>query len=120
MHKAQELVAQGYYQVSRRYRLVARLPPGYTGRKALREKNPKLASEMSEAHCRDHFLRVYAEHLELDAETFVAFRVLRNAAPSTMDDVLDLQRELHKHLLRWPELDGLIGPWINQLDEKLV
>ncbi len=43
MSRVDEFIQGGYQQVSRRYRLIARLPSGKTGLEALAEVNPELA-----------------------------------------------------------------------------
>lgn len=85
---AKELIANGYYQVSRSHRIVARLPEGMTGSEALlreaKKGRPWDAEEwvkaLGEGHAGDHFLRCYAQSRELwkelDRPTFAAFRSL--------------------------------------------
>lgn len=58
---ARRLVAEGYHQVSRAYREVARLPEGKTGIEALQDVGWRDAAGMSEWHAADQFRRVYAE-----------------------------------------------------------
>ena len=87
---ARKLVEEGYCQISSRYRRVAKLPPGKTGKEAVLEsllgKNPKkwevehythLVSRWSEAEAKDHFLRVFAGKgltLKLTHEEFLAYK----------------------------------------------
>lgn len=82
---AQELIDEGWYQVSRRWRTVARLPDGKTGVQALTEAETrrdaeKWAKMLGEGSAGDHFLRCHANKdglwKELDVPTFAAFRKL--------------------------------------------
>jgi hypothetical protein len=84
---AAELVGK-WFQVSRRYRTVARLPDGMTGIEALIEAQAqseyphpdyeKWAKGMGEGSAGDHFLRCYAKKqelwMELGRRTFEAYR----------------------------------------------
>lgn len=95
--KAKRLIDAGWYQTSRRYRQLARLPTDLTGREALywaevkakRKLDPDHDSAetrdwvmgLDEAAAADQFLRCYAEHTPsltctLDRDTFEAFRQL--------------------------------------------
>ena len=96
--RAKELIRQGYKQVSKKYRGVARLPAGKTGVEMLLEmaqaRNPVFTNvegtrrDSSTAggglEATGFFLRVYAPqppfrdgcYLELDCETFEAFHRL--------------------------------------------
>lgn len=58
---ARRLVAEGYHQVSRAYREVARLPEGKTGKEALLEVGWTDTDGMLEWHAADQFRRVYAQ-----------------------------------------------------------
>jgi hypothetical protein len=93
---AKLLLEQGYYQVSRKYGMLARLPDGKTGRQALFEASmeqyrglPNEASwdaqqrrwvgHLPEASAADHYCRVYApKHLQRTVSQSVmnAFRKL--------------------------------------------
>lgn len=91
---AQRLIDEGWYQVSRKYRLVARLPKGKTGIEALieqerRSQYPHPQAEewverLGEGHAGDHYLRTKPRRLgqqdpdeqELDIPTFAAYRKL--------------------------------------------
>lgn len=87
---AMRLINEGACQVSRKHRMVARLPPGKTGVQALIEAerasehpHPNLeewARGMGEAHAGDHYMRCYADQegniVTLDIPTFAAFRKL--------------------------------------------
>lgn len=91
---AEQLIAADYYQISRRHRLVARLPDGMDGHQALRAAIKSYDGDvspheetwiqrLSERDAADHFLRVYTCYapwkdllLELDPVTFEAFRRL--------------------------------------------
>lgn len=75
------LVDEGYRQVSRKFRHVARLPDGMTGLEALRSVDPDLHDRMMqrmEEEAADHFRRVHASEqglwLTLTTEEFDAFR----------------------------------------------
>lgn len=84
MRNIDQLIAQGYIQVSRRYRIVARLPEGKTGLEALREVDPRLVQEMLdrvERDATDMYLRVHAtpaEKLNLSETEFEAFLERKN------------------------------------------
>lgn len=96
--RAQQLLEEGYYQTSRGHRRVARLPPGKTGRQALREVAPRMA-ELSEASAGDHYLRCYCrEHLDLDQETFNEFRRLGGTTYHGRGVPLELDEQLRNAL----------------------
>jgi hypothetical protein len=72
-----KLLGGEWFQVSRRYRIVARLPEGKTGIEALSEASgrPEWAAGLRETNAGDQFLRVYATDTRtLDRPTFAAFR----------------------------------------------
>lgn len=92
---AQELIDQGYYQVSRKYGHLAKLPPGKTGIQALIDscRGPdgkrkdgstpiefeSWAKRMGEGHAGDQYLRCYAaddETVEVIKEVMDEFRKL--------------------------------------------
>lgn len=95
--QAAALIAAGWYQVSRRFRHLARLPEGKTGVEALIDARlasiggvrpdfwpgevRRWAESLGEASAADHFMRVYARYTPgltctVDADTFEAFRRL--------------------------------------------
>ena len=85
--RARQLIREGYRQVSRKHRIVARLPDGKTGRQALteaidRREDSTWIRRLSERAAQSQFLRVYAVYtgdplwLTLDKDTFDAFRRL--------------------------------------------
>lgn len=90
--RAGYIIAAGFHQVSRKYRRVARLPPGKkTGKEALLAainsevtirpeywipENERWVGILSEREAKDQYLRVHApmhDHMTLDKETFAAF-----------------------------------------------
>jgi hypothetical protein len=85
---AKEIIADGWYQVSRRFRTVARLPDGMTGiealardaRKSYGRDSEEWANMLGERSAGDHWLRCFADKKgcwkELDQPTFDAFRKL--------------------------------------------
>lgn len=81
---ASELIAQGYYQVSRNHRVLARFPQGRSGKAALRAVvSPAVFRQvfeaMPEGECGDHYLAAYAppeDRVTVDLTTFRAFRAL--------------------------------------------
>lgn len=81
-YNARDLIANGFYQVSRKHRMVARLPHGKTGRQALAEASGRSdwAHAMSEASAGDHFLRCHTDRnglcVTVDRATFEEFRRL--------------------------------------------
>ena len=72
-----QLIQDGYEQVSRKYRRLARLPDGMNGIEAMRTVDPgfvRLKMEHLEQECAEMFLRVYsAEKVELTVEEFEEF-----------------------------------------------
>ncbi len=81
MRDGKELVAAGYKQRSRKYRLVAKLPDGETGLEALKRCNPSAfrnIMDFAEHKAADHYRAYNAQaegnELELTAEEFKAFR----------------------------------------------
>jgi hypothetical protein len=87
MSKVEQLIAEGFEQVSRRYRRLARLPYGKTGLEALAEVDPELAAHMLDSVNRraaEQYMRVYAkddEKIELNAEEFDEYlRLTRRSA----------------------------------------
>lgn len=85
--KIEGMIAEGYIQLSNKYRLVGNLPPGKTGIEMLREVDPRMADHFQERfdeQMKEHFLRVYATHsehvLELTPDEFAEWRRQRNSA----------------------------------------
>jgi hypothetical protein len=90
LETARCLIEEGWHQVSRRYRSLARLPDGLSGVTALIDAelrseypHPDLeswAKGLGDTHAGDHYLRCYALRdgnvCELDIPTFAAFRKL--------------------------------------------
>lgn len=97
--QAQTLIDDGWFQTSRRHRMVARLPKGETGKAALFDAEMKgyrglegtydehwwagqtreWVRHMDEASCAGHFMRCHASGdlaQTLDKRTFDAFRRL--------------------------------------------
>jgi hypothetical protein len=74
---AKQLVADGWRQTSHRFRLIARLPPGETGKQAL-ERASGHKWTLPEAHAAEQYRRCYADKegyaKELDLRTFKFFR----------------------------------------------
>lgn len=73
-------VAAGYEQVSRKFRRIARLPPGETGRQALERVDSQYVRDVEaqiERTCAEMYRRVYAERegnmVELTVEEFAEF-----------------------------------------------
>lgn len=88
---AKTLIEEGWYQTSRRHRMLSRLPYKTTGVFALiqaclryggipRQDVEKWATGMGETHAGDHYLRVYAGYdgndKTVDIPTFAAYRKL--------------------------------------------
>ena len=98
--EAQALIDAGWYQTSRRWRMIARLPEGKTGIEALIEarlkhitvrrdywisETKRWANMLGEESSAEQFRRCYAHetpglHRTLDKETFDAFRRLGGTA----------------------------------------
>lgn len=85
MRDVKALILQGYYQVSRSYRQIAKLPDGKTGRQLLAEmpayKHMTTNPGLNSASLDDFWLRLFAfqdpEHsLTLTVEEFAEFRRL--------------------------------------------
>ena len=90
IESARQLIEEGWYQVSRKYRTLARLPDGMTGVEALihgcrktgyPNRDPVAWAEgMGNAHAGGYYLRRQAQQdlnwCELDIPTFAAFRKL--------------------------------------------
>lgn len=83
--KANDLLNQGFVQISARHRLVAALPPGKTGMQALKDMHTPGADAVLaglENAAKEHFLRVYGQQAEcvvaLTVEEFKEFRLQRN------------------------------------------
>ncbi len=95
----QKLFDDGWRQISRKYRLIARLPEGKTGKQALYDgrieslngvrlehwtvRTRTWVNVLGEYNCADHYRRCYAQgdlRMELDAHTFSGLRMLVEAA----------------------------------------
>lgn len=82
--EGRRLVAEGWMQTSRKYRSVARVPPGMTAIEALRTVSPREAADLErrlEQWAADAFRRSHSKdplvtenRLVLDIGTFAAFR----------------------------------------------
>lgn len=82
--EGRRLVAEGWMQTSRKFRHVARVPPGMSPIEALRAVDPRAAADLEDRLQRwaaDSFRRTHAQHplvaenhRELDIGTFAAFR----------------------------------------------
>ena len=76
MSRVDELIRNGFEQVSRKYRTLARLPPGKTGLEALAEVYPDLAAHFLRNANRiaaEQYLRCYAkgeDKIELTRDEF--------------------------------------------------
>jgi hypothetical protein len=100
--KAEELIRDGYYQVSRRFWDVACLPAGKSAVEAPGEASgrPEWAALLGETAAADHFLMVYGtarcpswarpwpsrariKCVELDEDVFLEFRRLGGIRPGT-------------------------------------
>lgn len=85
MRDVKALILRGYYQVSRSYRQIARLPEGKTGRQLLAEmpeyKHMTTKAGLNNASLDDFWLRMFAFRdpefsLTLTVEEFAEFRRL--------------------------------------------
>ncbi len=79
--KAEQLIKEGYYQISRKYRTLAKLPEGMTGKQALRSVTPierhYWVDAMPESSAGDHYLSCHTtpeQRITLDIPTFIVFR----------------------------------------------
>lgn len=80
---AKKVIEWGYYQTSRKYRHVARLPKGMTGKEALKSVTPEnrhyWVDGLGESSAGDHYLCVHGkpeDSLTLTIPEFNAFRKL--------------------------------------------
>lgn len=85
---AVQILTEGYFQVSRKFRTVAKFPPGKNGMQALFDAAAASGDHGSRAECLrwvdslgetaagDYYLRVYAETLTVPVEVFDEFRRL--------------------------------------------
>lgn len=87
MSKIDEIIEAGFEQVSRKYRTLARLPPGKTGLEALAEVDPGLArnflDQANEAAAR-HYRAMYAKRenkIVLSIEEFKEYLLKTGRAP---------------------------------------
>lgn len=87
MSRVDELIAAGFEQVSRKYRTLARLPPGTKGLEALREHNASRAREIMEK-ANDEAARLYRavyasgeDKIELSEEEFKEYLKKTGRAP---------------------------------------
>jgi hypothetical protein len=77
------LIDGGYTQVSSKYHLLARLPPGKTALEALEDECPKYAAQVRdqcENLARSHYLRMSSQkgnHVTLTIEEFAEFKRLK-------------------------------------------
>jgi hypothetical protein len=88
----EQLVRDGWQQVSRKFCTIARLPPGLTGRQALATRDVEMASRVdkhghfihSESDCAGFYLRVFGHAdgnwMELRLDDFKRFRKLGGQA----------------------------------------
>lgn len=77
-----ELIDAGYMQVSSKYRILARVPPGKTALQAIEDENPEFAAQVRnqcENLTRSHYLRICGrkDQVELSIEAFKEFKRLR-------------------------------------------
>ncbi len=85
---AVKLVGEGYQQVSRAYRIVAKLPEGFTGRAALVRASGHDWGKLAEDACADQYRRGYAtpdETKTLTQAEFLAFRDIMGKASWMVD-----------------------------------
>ena len=73
--EAADLIAQGYFQTSRRFRHLCKLPEGRTGVQALADASGDRvwAEWLGEANAGDHWLRVYGKPISVSQEVFAEF-----------------------------------------------
>jgi hypothetical protein len=96
MRNIDELIAQGYEQTSRKYRIVARLPPGKTGLEALAEVDPGLAANIlrnANEQAAQQFRRVHAQgedQLTLTWGEFNEFLVKTGKGPMPLEKIKEL------------------------------
>lgn len=73
------LIDSGFQQISRKYRMLARVPEGMTGVEAMRRASPAFVANLEanmERMCADQYMRCYAradEKIELSIEEFTEF-----------------------------------------------
>ena len=77
--RAAELIAAGFVQTSRKYRMLARVPAGMTPLEALRQVDPDTAASLEkrmQEWCAEHYRRCFArgdDSVTLSIEEFAAF-----------------------------------------------
>jgi hypothetical protein len=93
--RVDELIAGGFKQVSRKYRHLARLPPGKTGLEALAEVDPRLAAHFlarANESAEMMFLRVHhadgPDHVTLTVEEFKEYLGKTGRSSSTCESLL--------------------------------
>lgn len=73
---ARRLIADGYVRTSRRYRHLAKLPPGMTGKQALSLHDREAARRLDDDEAAGYYLRVFAPTVTIDETVFRAFQKL--------------------------------------------
>jgi len=87
MSKVDDLIALGFQQVSRKYRLLARIPAGKTGLQALAEVQPDYARQIldnAERQAAAAYMRIHAcgdDRVELTREEFEEYLSKTGRAP---------------------------------------
>ena len=94
MSRVDDLIAAGFQQTSRRFRMLARMPAGMTGLQALATVDPNLAARLqqhAEETAAEHYRRVYAppaDQVTLTPAEFDEFLVKtgRRVVPSLVEE----------------------------------
>jgi len=92
MSRVDEVIAGGFKQVSRKYRMLARVPTGKTPIEALREVDPRAAKRLEERlhdWATNEYIRCHAEgenKVELSVEEFKEYLGKTGRAPVLKDE----------------------------------
>ena len=136
IREAQALIDGGWYQTSRAYCMLAKLPVGKTGIQALieaeqasrdgREYAQVWAARMGEHHSGDHFLRMHAKgklKKTVSSQVMDEFKKLGGGTysqarlPSILRQVRELSRELENGRKTNPSYDlGIAKGWADALE----
>lgn len=87
--EARALIKSGFYQISRKYRGLARLPDGKTGREAYMDASRPTGynPHLSERYAGDQYLRVYAPKQDRITVSFRTFQAFRRLGGDSYDNV---------------------------------
>lgn len=110
------LLAQGVRQLSRKYRTVARLPPGMTGLEALKERAPEKYKEVmkwaeeraADVYCR-YEAQKHGDQFDLSVEQFNEYLAKTGRKPNNFLEQDNLQQCRHCQTLGHMHARGCPG-----------